>query len=43
MANTDCVKFLADWKANVAVTNADNSPAPYSDAAVIALGLTPPA
>lgn len=43
MGNRDCVQFLVDWKAGATVTNADASPAPYSDAAVEALGLTPPA
>jgi hypothetical protein len=37
--NCDCVQFLADWKAGTKVTNADGSPAPYSDDAVRALGL----
>lgn len=40
--NSDCVRFLMDWKAGVVVTNADGSNAPYSVAAVEALGLTPP-
>jgi len=39
--NRDCVKFLADWKAGATVTNVDGSPAPYSDAAVTALGMYP--
>lgn len=41
--NRDCQKFLADWKAGATVFDADGAPAPYSDVAVIALGLTPPA
>lgn len=44
MANTDCVQFLSQWKSGEAtVTNADGSAAPYSDAAVTALGLPPTA
>ena len=41
MENKDCVQFLKDWKAGATVTNADGSPAPYSDDAVRALGLEP--
>lgn len=41
-ANSDCVRFLSDWKAGAEVTDAGNNPAPYSDEAVVALGLTPP-
>lgn len=41
--NIDCAQFLSDWKSGVIVTNADGSAATYSDAAVEALGLTPPA
>ena len=39
--NRDYVQFLEDWKAGAEVLNADGSPAPYSDAAVRALGLEP--
>ncbi len=41
MDNTDCQKFVGDWKAGAEVLNPDGSPAPYSDAAVRALGLEP--
>lgn len=41
--NRDCIQFLIDWKSGAAeVQNPDGSDAVYSDAAVIALGLTPP-
>lgn len=43
MGNKDCVQFLSDWKSGATVTNADGSVATYSNAAVEALGLTPPA
>ncbi len=39
--NEDCVQFLIDWKNGASVTNADGSAAPYSTAAVTALGLVP--
>jgi hypothetical protein len=42
--NRDCIQFLMDWKSGAAgVQNSDASPALYSDAAVLALGLEPPA
>lgn len=41
-ANSDCQKFVADWAAGATVTDKDGTPQPYSDAAVLALGLTPP-
>jgi len=41
--NTDCARFLMDWKAGASVTDASGQDVEYSDEAVIALGLTPPA
>jgi hypothetical protein len=40
--NRDCVSFVVDWKNGASVKNADGSSASYSDAAVMAIGLTPP-
>jgi len=40
-ANRDYQQFLLDWEAGVEVLSPDGSPAPYSDAAVRALGLEP--
>jgi hypothetical protein len=40
IGNNDCANFLAEWKAGATVVNADGSPAIYSDATAIALGLT---
>lgn len=34
LENRDCLTFIADWKTGATVTNADGSPAPYSDAAL---------
>jgi len=42
MDNADCRQFLLDWHGGATVINADSSSAAYSDAAVTALGLTPP-
>jgi hypothetical protein len=39
--NRDCMRFLSDWKAGAEVKNADGTLAPYSDEAVIGLGLKP--
>lgn len=39
--NRDCIQFIIDWKAGASVLNADGSAAPYTEQAVIALGLTP--
>jgi hypothetical protein len=39
--NTDCVKFLNDWKSGEEVLHADGTPAIYSDEILTMLGLNP--
>lgn len=40
--NTDCLRFLQNWKAGARVTDTDGDVIAYSDDAVRALGLEPP-
>ena len=39
MGNTDCAKFLKDWKDGAEVLDADGNPLPYSEEAATELGL----
>jgi len=39
--NTDCAKFLQDWKNGAEVLDADGNPLPYSDEALAALEVKP--
>lgn len=39
--NRDARQFVMDWKVGVEVTDNEGATAPYSDAAVVTLGLTP--
>jgi len=41
LANTDCAKFLQDWKNGAEVLDADGNPLPYSDEALAALEVKP--
>jgi hypothetical protein len=37
--NTDCAKFLQDWKDGAEVLDADGNPLPYSDEALASFGI----
>lgn len=41
LENTDCAKFLQDWKDGAEVLDADGNPLPYSDEALAALEVKP--
>jgi hypothetical protein len=39
LENTDCAKFLQDWKDGAEVLDADGNPLPYSDEALASFGI----